>query len=227
MIALAGMGVITGRLPASRQQPAPTTAPAPVTTAPTTQPSTGPSTQPAPTTAPEPAKPGPNLHVVQRGDLSLDVQAEGVLQPVDPFEVRVSFKAYPNPLTITKVVSPGSVVRKGDTLIEFDPTAVEWSLTTANSELAMAKAGLTRAESDAKVVAEMDALNLRMTDDAVKNADDAVKWWAEVDGPQMLQNADLGVKQAKDAVDDQADELDQLHKMYKDEELASAPPTLS
>lgn len=44
----------------------------------------------------------------------------------------------------------------------------------------------------------------------------------EVDGPQMLLSADLGVKQAQNSVDDQNDELDQLRKMYQGEELTTA-----
>jgi multidrug resistance efflux pump len=198
-----------------------TTAPAAPATSPATAPSTAPSTAPTSAPVPQPA-PNPNLHPVQRGNLSLDVQGEGLFQPVDPYEVRISFKAYPNPLTITKIIPPGSLVRKGDVLIEFDPTALEWGLKAAESELASAKASLAKTEADGPLAEQMDAFSLRTLEDGAKNADAAIKWWNEVDGPHMLETVDLQVKQAQHAMEDQADELDQLHKMYKDEELTSA-----
>ena len=208
--------------PASPPRTAPATVPAsgPVT-GPATSPVTAPST--APTTAPasQPA-PNPNLHAVQRGNLSLDVQGEGLFQPVDPYEVRISFKAYPNPLTITRVVAPGSIVKKGDTLIEFDPAAMQWTLKAAENDLASTKAALAKVEADAPLADQMDALSLHQLEEGAKNADAAVKWWTDVDGPHMLQTTDLQVKQAQHSVEDQSDELDQLHKMYKDEELTSA-----
>jgi len=154
--------------------------------------------------------------------MSLDVQGEGLFQPVDAYEVRVTFKAYGNPLTITKIVPPGSVVKKGDVLIEFDPTAMDWFLKAAESELATAKAALAKTEADGPLADQMDAFSLHQYEEGAKNADAAIKWWTDVDGPHMLATADLQVKQAQHAVEDQSDELDQLHKMYHDEELTSA-----
>jgi multidrug resistance efflux pump len=49
-----------------------------------------------------------------------------------------------------------------------------------------------------------------------------LEWFDKVDGKQMLKQAELGVRNAKDNVEDQNDELDQLKKMYKSEELTSA-----
>jgi RND family efflux transporter MFP subunit len=65
-------------------------------------------------------------------------------------------------------------------------------------------------------------MGLKAAEDTVKNAEEGKKWWDEVDGPHMLQTADLQVKQSQNTTEDQADELDQLRKMYKDEELTSA-----
>jgi biotin carboxyl carrier protein len=61
-----------------------------------------------------------------------------------------------------------------------------------------------------------------MQEKELANAQAALKWWEDVDGKQMITNAELGTRTAKAGVDDQQDELDQLKKMYKSEELTNA-----
>jgi hypothetical protein len=75
---------------------------------------------------------------------------------------------------------------------------------------------------DGELAVKGEVLALRMQQDAVKNAEGAWKWWESVDGPLMLQSADLQVKTAEDSVGDQDDELGQIRKMYKSEELTNA-----
>jgi multidrug resistance efflux pump len=62
---------------------------------------------------------------------------------------------------------------------------------------------------------------MRIQQQETKNAESAVKWWEQVDGPQMLTSAELQVKMSRANVEDQEDELDQLKKMYKGEDLTS------
>ena len=113
-------------------------------------------------------------------------------------------------------------MKKGDPLLECDPTPINWAITAAEADLASAKAALQKAASDVALGEVGDQMNLKAQKDGVKIAQDTLKWFEELDGPHMLKTADLQVKQAQSAVDDQGDELDQLRKMYKDEELTSA-----
>ncbi len=150
------------------------------------------------------------------------MNADSVFQPVDGYELKITFKGFGSPMTITKIAAPGATVTKGETLFEADPQQINWVVTGAENDLAAAQANLTKAESDQTLGTKADAMSLRQQEEAVKNADAAVKWWSEVDGPQMLLSADLQTKAYKDNLDDQNDELDQLKKMYKSEELTNA-----
>jgi multidrug resistance efflux pump len=178
-------------------------------------------TKPA-TTQSTTAPAGPATVKVTRGDLNLEVRAEAVFQPIDPFEAKLTFKVYQGPLVITSVAAPGAMVRKGETVLAFDRTWIDWSLQSAESELAVAKANQTKAETDAKLAVAGEALAMRQAEDGAKIAESQKKWFEDVDGPQMLLTADLQVKMAQNAVDDQNDELDQLRKMYQGEELTAA-----
>ena len=55
----------------------------------------------------------------------------------------------------------------------------------------------------------------------MKEAEESVKWFETVDGPQMLKGVELNLEQAKNQMNDKGDELDQLKKMYKSEELTN------
>ena len=165
---------------------------------------------------------GPAAVKVTKGDLTLEVRAEGAFQPVDPFEVKPTFKVYAGPLVVASLVQPGAMVRKDQPLISFDRTWIDWQLIGSEHEVNVAKASQAKAETDAKLAVASEQLALRQAEDAVKNVEAGRKWFEEVDGPQMLLMADLNVKQSQNSLDDQTDELDQLRKMYQGEELTAA-----
>jgi multidrug efflux pump subunit AcrA (membrane-fusion protein) len=150
------------------------------------------------------------------------VDADGYLQAVDPFEVRIRPKSYGGDLTIVSVAPNGASVKAGDVLIQLDAADLKRQLAAAKNDLLTAQANVDGGEASAKLAEQSDALALRQAQDAVSQADDAVKWWDAVDGPQMLLDADLGLKDAQAGVDDQQDELDELKKMYKSEQLTNA-----
>jgi len=180
------------------------------TTAPTTGPTTSPSTQPAVAT-----------HTVKPGKLSFVVNGEGVFLADDPFEVRLKLEAHSGTLIIASAAPNRSTVKKGDTLLELDPVYINRDVAAAENELTAAKAALAKAESDSVLGEQADALAMRIQQQETKNAEAAVKWWEQVDGPQMLTSAELQVKVSRANVEDQEDELDQLKKMYKGEDLTS------
>lgn len=159
---------------------------------------------------------------VKRGELPVKFESSGYFEAVDPTEIRLRLKAYVGDLTIIAIAGNGSALKKGDVLLEIDPIPLNRQLAVAENDLVAAKANLDKSEADFKLSEASEALVLKTQQNAVADAENGVTWWEQVDGPQMLKQWDLQVKQFKDNVDDRADELDQLKKMYKTEELTSA-----
>ena len=159
---------------------------------------------------------------VKRGELPVKFESSGYFEAADPTEIRLRLKAYVGDLTISAIAGNGSAVKKGDVLLEIDPIPLNRQLAVAENDLVAAKANLDKSEADFKLSEASEALVLKTQQNAVADAENGVTWWEQVDGPQMLKGWDLQVKQFKDNVDDRADELDQLKKMYKTEELTSA-----
>lgn len=159
---------------------------------------------------------------VKRGDLKLDVKCDGWFEAVAPIEVRLRPRAYQGELKIVSIAPQGVAVKKGDVILKLDTDEIERQIAAAGNELKTATAALAKAEADVKLGEEADKIAMTVQTQAEKAAADAVEWWEKVDGPHMLKQFERQVKFARINVEDQTDELDQLKKMYKSEDLTNA-----
>jgi HlyD family secretion protein len=95
----------------------------------------------------------------QRGDLNLDVHAQGELQASH----MVMLSAPPiggDTLQITKLVHTGERVKKGDIVIAFDPSGQQFKLEQSRSDLEQAQQEIAKAQADAAVLAAKDKVAL-------------------------------------------------------------------
>jgi multidrug efflux pump subunit AcrA (membrane-fusion protein) len=159
---------------------------------------------------------------VTRGTITALIEADGYLEPIEPVEIRVRPESYQGDLKVKSVAPHGSAVRSGDVILAIDPSNLNRQLSEAENTLVAARAALVKAESDEYLGEQADALALQQARDELANAEASLKWWEDVDGKQMLKTAELGVRNARNSVEDQTDELDQLKKMYKTEDLTNA-----
>lgn len=171
-----------------------------------------PSTAPA---APETVK-------VARGSVVAMLTEDGYFEPLTSVEVHVRPQAYSGELKIASIAANGASVKAGDPLLEVDATDLKREIATAEAEAATAQAVLIKAKTDLDLESQSDALMLHNAEKELSDAQFELKWFDEVAGKQFLQNVDLELKSIQDSVEDQQDELDQLKKMYKSEELTSA-----
>jgi multidrug resistance efflux pump len=175
----------------------------------------GPASSPATTQA------GSTTKVV-RGSIQRKFDSSAYFEPIDSVEVRIRPKVYNGELTISLIASNGAVVKKGAKLLVIDPEPLQKQLAVAESEAKVAHANLAKAEIDGKLAEENEAEALKNTEQALKDAEDGIKWWDAVDSVDMIRNNELERKSYWDNYADRADELDQLKKMYKDDQLTNA-----
>jgi hypothetical protein len=96
---------------------------------------------------------------VIRGNLDLKVVATGELRATHT----ITLPAPPvggGALQITRLAHTGAVVRKGDVVIEFDPSEQRYKLDQNRSELLQADQEINKAEADAAVLAAQDKVAL-------------------------------------------------------------------
>jgi multidrug resistance efflux pump len=172
-------------------------------------------------TAQEPAA-EPKMHVVRKATFTPVLQLEAVFEPAQAVDVKLRFDAYQGDLTLARVAAHGQRLGKGDVVLALDPEPIARQLAAAEIDLRVARATLAKEQADADLGARADAQALERAQTELKDAETNLKVFDDVDGKHMLLNADLSVKSSQDYVSDQQEELDQLLKMYKSEELTNA-----
>lgn len=175
------------------------------------------STSPS-TTATNPASEVP----VPATEPAKAIELSGYIAPLDPQKIELKPKSFTNSVTVTQVVKHGEPVKAGQTLITFDLAELDKAILEATSAVEVAKAGLAKSESDATLGEKADAATLEEKTDALADAQANFAWWRDIEGPDFLRKLDEAIQAGQDSIDDQEDELDQLRKMYKSEELTNA-----
>ncbi len=163
-----------------------------------------------------------NTHAVKKGSVVPALELDAGYESVDTLEVRLRFDSGAVDAALKSVAAHGKAVKKGDVLLALDRQPVERLIAAAEIEQRAARAALEKAKSDRELGVTSDALALAHAEHAVQDALLDLKLFDEVEGKQMLLNAELAVKQSEDMVNDQHEELAQLEKMYKTEELTNA-----
>ncbi len=162
------------------------------------------------------------LHTVEKGHLTPKLELEATFEPARTSEVRLRFDAYQGEMKILSVAAHAGPVRKGDVLLSIDPKPLKKQIDVAENELRVTRAALAKEQADSDLGARADVLALSEAERALKNAEEELRIYDEVDSRQILQRVDLNVKGYEDYVSDQQEELDQLEKMYESEELTNA-----
>jgi len=96
---------------------------------------------------------------VKRGDLAMDVNAEGEIR-ASHFEMMTAPPIGGGSLEITHLLHTGTPVKKGDLVMEFDPSEQRYKLEQNRSELLQAEQEITKAKADAAVTAAEDKVKL-------------------------------------------------------------------
>ena len=102
-----------------------------------------------------------------------------------------------------------------------DETPTPQKIETAKLAVEAAKSHLAAAESDARLQEEANRMTLAAAQSEAKQAQMRADVF-QADKKKRLDEAAFTVQQVKDQIEDAADELDQLKKMYQGNELADA-----
>ena len=132
---------------------------------------------------------------VKRGDLELKVYATGELL-ASHSETLIAPTVGGGALQITHLLHTGAGVKKGDLVMEFDPTEQRYKLDQNHSELLQAEQEITKARADAAVVAAQDKVALLKARFDVRRAELDVQKNELVSTIDARKN-DLALEQAK------------------------------
>ncbi|MEM8883090.1 MAG: hypothetical protein AAGD14_03385 [Planctomycetota bacterium] len=158
----------------------------------------------------------------KRGTLRVTVPLSGRFVPADPAELTLGFEQYRGPLEVEFAAEHGTWVNEGDVILRFKRKAYEEEL--ARRILAMERTEmahrhyLARAGMKATQTAEKLARAKRDADRSIKR----LKGFREYEKAFRDESERLSEQSRKHRMEDQKDELDQLLKMYSEDELVDA-----
>ena len=134
--------------------------------------------------------------VVKRNDLTLTVSARGELRGGNSEVLNAPMMAGGD-LHLTMLRKNGETIKKGDAVVEFDPTDQEFKLKEAEADLAEANMKVVQAKAQAAAQLEEDTYSLQDAESAVKLAEFDVRKNPIMSDIQARQN-DLALKAAQD-----------------------------
>ena len=132
---------------------------------------------------------------VKRGDLDMKVYVTGELR-ASRSEMLTAPPIGGGSLQITHLLHTGTIVKKGDLVMEFDPSEQHFKLDQNRSELLQAEQEITKARADAAVVAAQDKVALLKARFDVRRAELDVQKNELVSSIDARKN-DLALEQAK------------------------------
>lgn len=167
---------------------------------------------------PAEAKKEPKTEAVTRGPFSVVLDLNGNFDAPDAADVRFDADAWGGELEIAELAAPGPV-KKGQVLVRFKTDKFDDVYAAAERDLTLARFGFARQTDELKRQDETAALAMRKVESDAAAADNAWKRFVEAEEQMRLNEADQRLQQSKDNVTDQEEELAQLEKMYKADEL--------
>ena len=169
-------------------------------------------------TKPAEAKPAAATHKVVAGPFKVEVELSGVIETSAMHEVPLEPKEWAQ-WQIVEAVAPGTRVKKGDTLIKFDTTKIDEALRDLDAGQALARLALEQAQKDLAHMEESVPLDLALAERAKKIADEDLERYEKIEAEQALKGEEFQLKIAAQVLEYNEEELEQLEKMYKADDL--------
>jgi multidrug efflux pump subunit AcrA (membrane-fusion protein) len=167
----------------------------------------------------------PPVHKVEKKPFRIELTVKGVLEGEAAAEI--AYRPYPfvipppsqGALTIRQIAEHGSTVRKGDVLVAFDTRKLAKVLGDTAADLKGVEAALKVAEEELPLFEKSVPVELEEAERAHKRAAEDLKYFLEVDRPERKKRADFLVRTEGFFLEYAKEELRQLEKMYKANDL--------
>lgn len=157
-------------------------------------------------------------HKVTAGPLKVEVSLSGVIESSAMQEVALFPKEWKEWL-VAEAVAPGTRVKKGDLLIKFETTKIDEALRDLEAGQALANLALEQAKKDLALLEESTPVNLAQAERAKKIAEEDLERYEKVEAELALKSTEVQLKLAAQVLEYNEEELKQLEKMYKADDL--------
>ena len=162
------------------------------------------------------AKPTP--HVVKKGPMRIEVALDGTFEAQNVTELALHPQEWTG-FTVLKAVEHGAVVRRGDLLVAMDPEKIDRAIADLRTEIQLSDLSEKQAEQQLAALEKAAPLDMDANQRTLRAAQEDWRQYLAVDKPLSAKWADFTLTMAKEALEYQEEELRQLEKMYKADDL--------
>jgi multidrug resistance efflux pump len=165
---------------------------------------------------------GPEMVAAWTGDVRATLSLEGTLVPADAAPQSLWLEAYRGELLVLEVADHGAHVNAGDLLLRLDSTGIEERIRQSAFDLEQARQRLESMNAKHQIDAEASAEELARAQRELDWSRRALEAYLQKEKPFKLEQIRLQEQGSQHGLEDQRDELEQLEKMYREDELVDA-----
>ena len=160
----------------------------------------------------------PGTIEVEKTSFKVEITVDGVLESSQLHPIAVATQVWTD-LTIEKIVDEGTEVKAGDVIAWFNKEKIDKAIQDAEyasslSQLSIKETELTHQQME--MTLEMDS---QLAERSLRIAEEDHKYYLEVTREQQQKSVAQNLKSARYRLENSQDELDQLSKMYTEDEL--------
>lgn len=177
--------------------------------------------KPAETKPEEPKKDEPKAPksvAATKGRFVMTLDLSGVLDAKRQWDVEMDAELWGGDLEVVDA-APSGPVEKDQVLVRFKTDKIDEALAAAERDLGIARTNFQKQQDDAKRAEEGAALAMLKAKLDLDAAETNWTRWQEYEKAFRLQEQDMRLQQQRDSMADAKEELDQLEKMYKADEI--------
>ena len=162
--------------------------------------------------------PKPATHTVTRGPFTIEVNTKGVFEAERMAEVVFRPEAWAD-LLVHEAVPSGTRVAKGQVVLELDTRKIDETLVETEAACRLGELALRLAREELDALERTTPLDAEVARRAKQQADQDLKLYKTIDRPLSVETALFGLKRAEQTLLYNREELRQLEKMYKADDL--------
>jgi len=173
-----------------------------------------------PEKAPPEASPreGGATYKVKKEPFKIEVTLKGTFEAEKAAELSVRpdvWAAY----EVVKAAEHGQTVKRGDVLVQFDVEKIDDEIAELRLKRAISDLAFKQAEENLKILEASTPVDLKLAERAQKIAHEDLEKFLRADRALSEKSANFMLRSAENYLENQQDELRQLEKMYKADDL--------
>jgi len=155
---------------------------------------------------------------VKKEPFKIEVTLKGTFEAEKTAEVSVRPDVWAA-LEVVKAAEHGQTVKRGDVLVQLDLEKIDEEIAELRLKRAISDLAFKQAEENLKALEASTPVDLKLAERAQKIAHEDLEKFLRADRALSEKNANFALRSAENYLENQQDELRQLEKMYKADDL--------